>query len=59
MLRTIVKVICLLLLLVSMSGCLIGWDDDGWGHRSGGHGGDYGDNHGGGHDHGDRSDGRR
>jgi len=58
MLRTILKGICLLLLLVSMNGCLIGWYDDGrdrrgdgrgGGHRgSGGH--DDGGGHGGGHD---------
>lgn len=44
MLRTILKSICLLLLLVSMSGCLVGLYDDGWDHRDGGHG----DGHGGG-----------
>ena len=35
MLRTILKGICLVVLLVSMSGCLVGWYDDGSDRRRG------------------------
>jgi len=59
MLRTILKCICLLLLLVSMNGCLIGWYDDGWDRRGDGHGGRHGGGHGGGGDHGGGHDERR
>ena len=57
MLRTILKVICLLLLLVSMSGCLIGWHDNGRDRRGDDHQGhDSGDSRDGGerHDHDNR-----
>jgi len=61
MLRFILRVFFLLLLLINVSCCMVGWDE-GWGGRGGGHGGgghDRGSGHGGGgHDkgggHGDR-----
>jgi hypothetical protein len=55
MLRTMLTGICLLLLLVSMSGCLIGWEHDGRGRSGGGHDG----HDSGGHDGGGRHDDRR
>lgn len=52
--RRIILAIVFVMMLVSLGGCFIGWED-GWGGRGRGHGG----GHGGGHDRGGEHDERR
>jgi hypothetical protein len=57
--RIVMMTMFLLMMLVSIGGCWVGWDDDGRGGRGGGHDRDRGHDRDGGHDRDQRYEERR